>query len=311
MAKKANDNLSLWDTVQETPPNFKKPIPGQEYLTTVSPDYVRKRATEMFGKAGVGWGMRDEKFEEILLDPDGQVTINSLVKYSGTLWYLDPDNQEHTGLIPTCTSAPLLKHTKQGLKIDDDVYKSVRTDGLSKAFSELGFGSDVRLGGHDHGKYGARSYDSGSKSSGGSSGGGATEKQIGFARKLIEEKNPPAEWIMKYTNGKTAEKASKDEVSKLIEALKDHAGEFVAEKVTVVHDNDMARKVKGVEAIKVEWMKIVNKSAGKHVTVLEAMCEEAFGDGITEIPETPLILNTIPIDNLLAFHKELRAFKAS
>ena len=50
----SKDNLSIWNKVQETDPKFTKKDYGG--FTSINGVYLYKKATDIFGPIGIGWG---------------------------------------------------------------------------------------------------------------------------------------------------------------------------------------------------------------------------------------------------------------
>ena len=60
-------NTALWDAVETTPPSKTKAITGKPYKgTSPQPYYLIRKATEVFGPCGIGWGFTiiDERLED-------------------------------------------------------------------------------------------------------------------------------------------------------------------------------------------------------------------------------------------------------
>ena len=95
----------------------------------------------MFGPIGMGWGIMDEKFDEV-----GMHTDTGLVLYRATFWYKLNDIQD---------SFPIHSSIKYAIggRLDDDFAKKVATDALTKGLSKLGFNADVFMGMFDDNKY--------------------------------------------------------------------------------------------------------------------------------------------------------------
>ena len=71
-----------------------------------------------------------------------------MVVYQATLWFKRKVNAKE-GEIPIHSS---IKYSSNG-RIDDDFFKKVATDGLTKGLSKLGFNADVFMGMFDDNKY--------------------------------------------------------------------------------------------------------------------------------------------------------------
>jgi hypothetical protein len=137
MAKMEN-KLELWDSVQTTDPQYTKKVNQRGGFTAIAAQSQIKRATEVFGIMGHGWGVEDEKFTVV----EG----TSMVLYTANLWY---KFDTRTGSIPIHSS---IKYGANG-RYDDDFSKKVATDALTKGLSKLGFNADVFMGLFDDNKY--------------------------------------------------------------------------------------------------------------------------------------------------------------
>ena len=130
MAKMKN-NLELWDSVETTDPQYTKRVNQRGGFTAIAAQSQVKRATEVFGIMGHGWGVEDEKFTTV----EG----TTMVLYTANLWY---KFNTRTGAIPIHSS---IKYGANG-RYDDDFSKKVATDALTKGLSKLGFNADVFMG---------------------------------------------------------------------------------------------------------------------------------------------------------------------
>lgn len=146
---KPNPNMVLWDQVSETNPDITKRVATRGGFTSIDAQTQVKRATELFGQYGDKWGMRDLSYQ-ICYDAGKPVGI-SLV----TMFYYP------VFAIPTGGSISR-SNGKEGkfpissdmaYKPNDDCYKKLATDALTKALSRLGFNSDVFEGKFDDSKY--------------------------------------------------------------------------------------------------------------------------------------------------------------
>ena len=154
------DNLSLWNKVQKTNPNYtKKAKVGGMNITSISPQFQVMNATEQFGSYGESWGFRNIELDYSItntpiilsvLDWNTKVTtevksILGLVGFKAVFFY--PNGQfEITNSIKIFTDN---KHSK----IDDNYAKKLETDALTKALSKLGFNADIFLGKFDDVRY--------------------------------------------------------------------------------------------------------------------------------------------------------------
>ncbi|WP_313052906.1 hypothetical protein, partial [Pantoea piersonii] len=63
----SDNKMQLWDAVQATDPSATKEatVSGQK-ITSISGQHMIRRATEMFGPVGIGWGWSvvEERFDQ-------------------------------------------------------------------------------------------------------------------------------------------------------------------------------------------------------------------------------------------------------
>ena len=136
MAK--TNNMEIWQSVETTDPTYTKKVNQRGGFTAIGAQYQLMRATETFGPMGKGWGVKAEhiqKWEDV-----------GLAVYEATLWYVVKDKEYY---IPIHSS---IKYHTSG-RVDDDFYKKVATDALTKGLSKLGFNADVFMGKFDDNKY--------------------------------------------------------------------------------------------------------------------------------------------------------------
>ena len=139
-------NTALWDAVEKTPPSKTKAITGKPYKgTSPQPYYLIRRATEVFGPCGIGWGFTiiDERLEDG--SPNVRIHIARVrVWYE---WNGKRGEVEHVGQTVFCGS------NKNGPFTDEDAPKKSVTDALVKALSLIGFAGDIFSGRYDDSKY--------------------------------------------------------------------------------------------------------------------------------------------------------------
>lgn len=140
-----NPNMKLWDSVCVTDPSTTKDFKGKGGFqgTAICAQSQRKKATGLWGPFGYKWGLEDESYEIVKLSEDVHDTI---LVYNGALYY--PVGEEVAGF-RVCAEIDMWR--KNGR--DNDPYKKVRTDALTKGLSELGFNADVFEGLFDDNKY--------------------------------------------------------------------------------------------------------------------------------------------------------------
>jgi len=141
MTKKEKEkNMELWNSVEVTDPKYTKKVNQRGGFTAIGAQYQLMRATETFGPMGLGWGVEDENIE--------RWEDVGLAVYTAILWYVrDGIAEEHE--IPIHSS---IKYHSNG-RVDDDFFKKVATDALTKGLSKLGFNADVFMGKFDDNKY--------------------------------------------------------------------------------------------------------------------------------------------------------------
>jgi len=129
------DNLRIWSQVEKTNPSHTKKVNQRGGFTAISAAYQIKRATEVFGPIGEGWGY----------DAWSPIFQDALVIVPVTLWHGDRAN----------TYGPMYggAEWKNGTRLDSDGPKKATTDALTKLLSQLGFNADVFEGRFDDSKY--------------------------------------------------------------------------------------------------------------------------------------------------------------
>jgi len=138
MKNKKKDNLWLWSAVETTDPNYTRKVGFGRKFTTVNAQHQMHIATEQFGPIGSGWGVKDERFNLI---------CDGLIGYQAVLWYRIDDT-----ICEYDINSSINTHTGKG-KLDDECYKKVSTDALTKGLSKLGFNADIFLGKYDDNRY--------------------------------------------------------------------------------------------------------------------------------------------------------------
>ena len=139
MPKQKDDHLGLWKLVETTDPKYTTKVNQRGGFTAIGAQYQLRKATELFGPFGAGWGVEEEvieKWEDV-----------GLAVYRATLWYKFDSGA--VGSIPIHSS---IKYHNNG-RVDDDFMKKVATDALTKGLSKLGFNADVFMGRFDDNKY--------------------------------------------------------------------------------------------------------------------------------------------------------------
>ena len=133
-----DDNLKLWDSVQQTDPQYTSKVTGKAFNgTSINPMYLTKKATEHLGPMGEGWGV-----ESICSETE---TIGDVVLFSEQirLWYMRGEKRCE---VSQWSSIKVAYTTNAGKKlVDEEARKKCRTNATSKCLSLLGFSADVWL----------------------------------------------------------------------------------------------------------------------------------------------------------------------
>lgn len=138
-------NMRVWGRVCKTDPKDTKKVSFGRSFTSIAPISQAKKATEVFGPFGEGWGVTDVTYERIHIEHTGEI----LVACSLDLWHGSKDNRVE-GLV---SAEALLGKTSKGLKLDSEAWKKARTNAISKGLSFLGFNADVFEGLFDQPNY--------------------------------------------------------------------------------------------------------------------------------------------------------------
>lgn len=147
-----NKNLELWKLVEETDATHtKKAKKGMYQFTSIAPMSQFKKATEVFGIQGIGWGIKPESelFHSERFDNNETV----LLHYDAILFYKFDGQCGEIAVHATEKSAYKTQGASGYLKIDDEARKKVVTNAKTKGLSELGFNADVFLGMFDNHDY--------------------------------------------------------------------------------------------------------------------------------------------------------------
>lgn len=132
------DNMELWNKVCKTDPKYTKKVQFGRAFTAIDPMYQVRKATEVLGAAGEGWG-----FEAV----DKTILPTDFVAMTVRVWTKSRENYiDHIGMCGLYTDN---KKTKP----DSDCMKKAMTDGITKGLSYFGFSADVFLGMFDDSRY--------------------------------------------------------------------------------------------------------------------------------------------------------------
>ena len=140
----SNKELKFWDSVETTDPKYTKneKVSGQR-RTFVDAQHKKKMITGAFGMYGLGWGViaGSENYERLHFE--GSTCI---LNYQATAFYVYDGQRAEFPIASQIKEAYITSGGKGYLKIDDEAVKKVRTDALTKAFTDLGFCADIHMG---------------------------------------------------------------------------------------------------------------------------------------------------------------------
>lgn len=156
----------IWNLVSKTDPHHTKQVSrGPRKFTAIDAYYKVKRATELFGPVGQGWGWTVKKIDFFQDGPGVNVCVVTI-----TLWWTEPSAPPSKGadVNPFDAATPktrrefdavgvnVVSQTVRGkdyIRLDDDCAKKALTDAITKGLSYLGFSADVFFGAFDDNKY--------------------------------------------------------------------------------------------------------------------------------------------------------------
>jgi len=158
----SNTNMRIWDQVGTTDPSATKNFTGMGGFrgTAIKPTYLMRKATEVFGPCGEGWGwtVLEDRFDEggplqapTKEWPDAPRINAKLHTLEVQLWYLGKDGQKCT--VEQYGHTPFV-HLQQGKIITDwEAAKKSLTDAIGKCLQPLGFAADIHMGLFDDAAY--------------------------------------------------------------------------------------------------------------------------------------------------------------
>jgi len=151
---KENNNMGIWSSVEMSDPKFIKKDTSNKKgakLSSIDGYYIIKKATEVFGPIGKGWGYEITK--DVFIDTAPMIINNENIG-SGKVhtlgimfWYMDGGEKfqfeefGHTDYMYAAGQAG-----SKYVMVDKEYAKKSLTDAIKKSLSLLGFCSDVFLG---------------------------------------------------------------------------------------------------------------------------------------------------------------------
>lgn len=152
-----NTNMAIWDQVKETDASAIKQGDFQgRQLTSINGIYVIKKATEIWGPIGKGWGyeISEERFDNAKpVYLNGEIQGHEIVHtIKLKLWYMDGGEKYH---LENYGHTPFVywSFTYKSFNTDFDFAKKSLTDAVKKCLSFLGFSADVYGGQFDDEQY--------------------------------------------------------------------------------------------------------------------------------------------------------------
>jgi hypothetical protein len=152
-------SLHLWNQVAKTDPDYTKDYKGAGGFsgTAINSTYQVRKATELFGPIGIGWGYNivESKYTDghaiAGKDDSGKPFIHDnittkLHTLHLKLWYMHEGKRgevEHFG------HTPFVFVNKFGVQMENEPEKKSLTDAIGKCLSMLGFSADIFMGEYD------------------------------------------------------------------------------------------------------------------------------------------------------------------
>ena len=151
-----NANMNIWSQVEKTAPEATKAakVNGQQ-ITSISGHHMVKRATEVFGPVGIGWGwtVAEERFDQggEIRNDKGEIIgheVGHTIRIK--LWFMQDDKR---GELEQYGCTPFTYKSKWGVTTDTEAPKKSLTDAIKKGLAMLGFSADIFLGMYDDRDY--------------------------------------------------------------------------------------------------------------------------------------------------------------
>jgi hypothetical protein len=147
------EKMEIWEQVRTPDPKYTKSFSrdGGFSGTATNTQYTIKRATEVFGPCGIGWGFEitDEKYVEGASINETDKKIVHVIR--GRVWYVVDDKKYYTA--DQFGQTIFVGVNKNGIYTDEEAPKKSATDCMIKCLSMIGFSADIFLGLWDDHKY--------------------------------------------------------------------------------------------------------------------------------------------------------------
>lgn len=149
----APSNLRFWEALSRTDPAHTKQFKraGGFSGTALKPIWVEHMLTEVFGPAGIGWGMDKPEFQ-VIPGHNGEVLVFCTVRG----WHGNPENSVYGvggDKVVTYIKANEQYKRPERWENDDEAFKKAFTDATMNAFKHVGVGADIHMGLFDDSKY--------------------------------------------------------------------------------------------------------------------------------------------------------------
>lgn len=138
-----NENLKLWDEVEDTDATYCKQVAfGKRRFTAIDATYQRKRATELWGPYGGKWGLKNIRW--------GYVGKNEIKMEDGLQ---ETPAELWVEAVFYCPYGEFECSSDIGWSRGGECRKKLLTDLMKKCLSYLGFSADVYQGRFDDERY--------------------------------------------------------------------------------------------------------------------------------------------------------------
>lgn len=152
----STDNMRIWSQVEKTDPSATKEatVSGQK-ITSIKGQHMVKKATELFGPVGIGWGWSvvEERFDKggEIRKESGEIIGHEVGHTVRIRLWFELDGKR--GEVEQYGCTPFTYKSKWGVTTDTEAPKKSLTDAMKKALSMLGFGADIFMGLYDDRDY--------------------------------------------------------------------------------------------------------------------------------------------------------------
>ena len=146
-------SLEFWNRVEKTDPSHTKQYSDSgQTRTTVDAQVKKKMITKQFGIYGLGWGVvaGSENYDRVHYDDEKE---SVLLNYTATAFFVYKGERGEFPIAAQVLEAYRTKGGKGYKKVDSEAVKKVRTDALTKGFTDLGFCADIHMGMFDDQDY--------------------------------------------------------------------------------------------------------------------------------------------------------------